>query len=99
MLARLSPQGGSLCRYIKPYEWTPTASIKCLQVGTLEYLAPEVLLKEPYSFPADIYSWAVTVNEISTGVMPFSDCTKENPAAHTVLNFGYGMYRVALSFL
>jgi hypothetical protein len=23
-------------------------------------------------------------------VLPFSDCTKDNPAAHTVLNFGYG---------
>ena len=63
-----------------------------LQVGTLEYLSPEVMLKEPYSFPADIYSWAVTVNELLTGVVPFSDCTKENPAAHTVLNFGYGRW-------
>lgn len=60
------------------------------QVGTLEYLAPEVLLKQPCSFPADIYSWAVSVNEIATGSVPFSDCTKDNPAAHTVLNFGYG---------
>ena len=60
------------------------------QVGTLEYLAPEVLLKQPYSFPADVYAWGVTVNEIATRVVPFSDCTKDNPAAHTVLNFGYG---------
>ena len=61
-----------------------------MQVGTLEYLAPEVLLNQPYSFPADIYAWAVTVNEVATGTLPFSDCTKDNPAAHTVLNFGYG---------
>lgn len=60
------------------------------QVGTLEYLAPEVLLKQPYGYPADIYSWAVSVNEIATAIVPFSDCTKDNPAAHTVLNFGYG---------
>ena len=61
-----------------------------MQVGTLEYLAPEVLLNQPYSFPADIYAWAVTINEVATGTLPFSDCTKDNPAAHTVLNFGYG---------
>ena len=56
----------------------------------MEYLAPEVMLKEPYTFAADIYSWAITVNELTTRTVPFSDCTKENPAAHTVLNFGYG---------
>ena len=60
------------------------------QVGTLEYMSPEVLQKQPYSFAADVYAWAVTVNEIATGVVPFSDCTKDNPQCHTVLNFGYG---------
>jgi len=51
-----------------------------------------VLLKQPYSYPADVYAWGVTVNEVATGVVPFSDCTKDNPAAHTVLNYGYGRY-------
>lgn len=61
-----------------------------MQVGTLEYLAPEVLQRQPYSYAIDIFAWAVTVNELATGTIPYSDCTKDNPAAHTVLNFGYG---------
>ena len=59
-------------------------------VGTLEYMAPEVLLKEPASCASDIYAFAVTINELATGVFPFSDCTRDNPKAHTVLEMGYG---------
>lgn len=59
-------------------------------MGTLQYLAPEVLHKQPAGYASDVYSWAVTVNEVATGIFPFSDCTRENPKAHTVLDFGYG---------
>ena len=59
-------------------------------VGTLEYMAPEVLLKEAGGFPSDIYAFAVTVSELVTGTFPFSDCTSDNPKAHTVLEMGYG---------
>lgn len=64
----------------------------CVQVGTLQYLAPEILLKQPASYAADIYAWAVTVNEVATGTFPFSDCTHDNPQAHTILDFGYGRW-------
>ena len=70
------------------------------QVGTLEYMAPEVLLKEPTTFASDVYAWAVTVNELATGVFPFADCTKDNPQCQTILNFGYGRcYRNSLIIL
>jgi Protein kinase domain len=59
-------------------------------VGTLEYLAPECLLKEPASPQSDVYSFAVLFSELLTGTFPFSDCTRDNPAAHTVLEMGYG---------
>lgn len=59
-------------------------------VGTLEYMAPEVLLKAPGSFASDVYAFAVAVNEIASGVFPFSDCTRDNPKAHTILDMGYG---------
>ena len=71
----------------------PSLTVVCAlpsQVGTLEYMAPEVLLKQPTTAASDVYAWAVTVNEIATGVFPFADCTKENPQCQTVLNFGYG---------
>uniref|UniRef100_A0A061SFA0 Protein kinase and pp2c-like domain-containing n=1 Tax=Tetraselmis sp. GSL018 TaxID=582737 RepID=A0A061SFA0_9CHLO len=63
--------------------------------GTLEYMAPEVLLKEPQSFASDVYAWAVVVNELATATVPFSDCTKDNPACHTVLEMGYGRAELA----
>lgn len=59
-------------------------------VGTLEYMAPEILLKEPCSLASDVYAFAVTLNELATGLYPFSDCTKDNPDCHTVLEMGYG---------
>lgn len=61
-------------------------------MGTLEYLPPEVLLGGPATTAADVYALAVTLNEVATGVVPFSDCTKDNPACQTVLNFGYGRH-------
>ena len=53
-------------------------------------MAPEVLQKQPTTAASDVYAWAVTVNEIATGIFPLADCTKDNPQCQTVLNFGYG---------
>lgn len=64
-------------------------------VGTLEYMAPEVLLKQPGSFASDVYAFGVTVNELASGVFPFSDCTRDNPKAHTILDMGYGRQELA----
>ena len=61
-------------------------------IGTLEYMAPETLQKWPPSDKSDVWALAVTLNEVATGVFPYSDCTHENPAAHTVLEMGYGRY-------
>ncbi|GAB4815737.1 hypothetical protein N2152v2_002783 [Parachlorella kessleri] len=67
-------------------------------VGTLEYMAPEVLLGGPagrHSPAADVYALAVTLAELGTGVPPFSDATRDNPLAHTVLEMGYGRQELA----
>ncbi|KAI3439126.1 hypothetical protein D9Q98_001534 [Chlorella vulgaris] len=64
-------------------------------VGTLEYMAPEVLLKEPHSPAADVFALAVTLNEMATGAIPYSDCTRDNPLAHTILEMGYGRQELA----
>ncbi|GIL61123.1 hypothetical protein Vafri_15520 [Volvox africanus] len=69
---------------------------KRMMVGTLEYMAPELLLRTSPASPAsDVYAWAVTMNEVATGVVPFSDCTKDNPEVHTVLEMGYGRMELA----
>lgn len=53
-------------------------------------MAPEILLKQPFSSASDVYAFAITLNELATGTYPFSDCTKDNPDCHTVLEMGYG---------
>lgn len=64
-------------------------------LGTLEYMAPEVLQKKPSSFASDVYALAITINEAATGTYPFSDCTKDNPEIHTILEHGYGRQELA----
>eukprot|EP00897_Mesotaenium_endlicherianum_P007988 jgi/Mesen1/7217/ME000371S06301 len=57
-------------------------------VGTLVYMAPEVLAKEVHTHKSDVYSFAVSMNELATGVVPFSDRLTD-PQAHTVLEMRY----------
>lgn len=63
---------------------------KKLMVGTLEYMAPEILTKQGHTRKSDVYSLAILINQVITGVFPYSDCSKERPGCHTVLEMGYG---------
>lgn len=57
-------------------------------VGTLIYMAPEILKKETHTEKSDVYSFAVSVNELLTGVVPYTDLRAE-AEAHTVLEMSY----------
>lgn len=57
-------------------------------VGTLIYMAPEVLRKEVQSEKSDVYGFAITINELATGVVPYTDRRTE-AQAHTVLEMNY----------
>ncbi|EYU18588.1 hypothetical protein ABFS82_10G150400 [Erythranthe guttata] len=57
-------------------------------VGTLIYMAPEVLTKEIQTEKSDVYSFGITVNELLTGVVPYTDLRAE-AQAHTVLEMNY----------
>lgn len=70
---------------------------KGLMLGTLEYMAPEVLLKHPHSMASDVFALAVVMNEIAAGIVPYSDCTRDNPLAHTILEMGYGRQELAVA--
>jgi serine/threonine protein kinase len=37
--------------------------------GTLEYMAPEVLLKKPASSASDVYALAIAISELATGAL------------------------------
>lgn len=54
-------------------------------VGTLAYLAPEVLQRAPHAPPADVYAFAVTANELASGTVPYVDRELPEPELHTVL--------------
>ena len=41
--------------------------------GVIPYLAPEVLLKKPYTKESDIYSFGMIMWEYTTGKKPFHD--------------------------
>ncbi|KAF5176296.1 kinase and PP2C-like domain-containing protein [Thalictrum thalictroides] len=57
-------------------------------VGTLIYMAPEILKKEIHSETSDVYSFGISINELLTGVVPYTDLRAE-AQAHTVLEMSY----------
>ncbi|RZC79171.1 hypothetical protein C5167_003857 [Papaver somniferum] len=57
-------------------------------VGTLIYMAPEILRKDIQSEKSDVYSFGITINELFTGVVPYTDLRAE-ARAHTVLEMNY----------
>ncbi|VFQ68843.1 unnamed protein product [Cuscuta campestris] len=57
-------------------------------VGTFIYMAPEVLRKDIPTEKSDVYSFGISVNELLTGVVPYTDLRTE-AQAHTVLEMNY----------
>lgn len=58
-------------------------------MGTMEYLAPEVLKRQVHRPSADVYAFGVTLCELCTGVLPYSDRERNVALAHTVLDMSY----------
>jgi len=50
----------------------PSAQEMSRRVGTLIYMAPELMEGEDYGFPVDIYSSGMLLYELITGLVPFS---------------------------
>ncbi|KAK8468182.1 hypothetical protein PHAVU_007G244300 [Phaseolus vulgaris] len=57
-------------------------------VGTLIYMAPEILRKELHTEKSDVYSFGILINELLTGIVPYTDLRTE-AQAHTVLEMNY----------
>lgn len=58
-------------------------------MGTLEYLAPEILMRDVASFATDVYAFAITVNELATQTRPYSDRKRSVALEHTILDYSY----------
>eukprot|EP00850_Spirogloea_muscicola_P016169 SM000129S26156 [mRNA] locus=s129:400643:403596:+ [translate_table: standard] len=57
-------------------------------VGTLIYMPTEVLKKELHTTKSDVYSFGILMNELATGIVPYSDRTTAEQA-HTVIEMNY----------
>ena len=53
-------------------------------IGTPEYIAPEVILRQGYGKPVDWWSMGIVLYEFLTGTVPFFGETPEELFAHTV---------------
>jgi tRNA A-37 threonylcarbamoyl transferase component Bud32 len=66
---------------------TDDIQLNIQQVGTLAYMAPEIIAGGIYGFPADVYAFGMVVYEILEEVFPFeSFASPENIAYEVVIN-------------
>ena len=56
-------------------------------MGSVHYLAPEVLTGKPFSIGSDIYACGVTFFQLVTGVLPFDGSTEEVAKSHLKKEF------------
>ena len=66
-------------------------------VGSMPYMAPEVLMRKVSGFKSDVYAFAVTLCEIATGTAPYSDRARNVALAHTVLDASYNEQDLAIA--
>ncbi|KFM28949.1 Protein kinase and PP2C-like domain-containing protein [Auxenochlorella protothecoides] len=105
---KLADLGIALCSGSRHHEEAPRAPgtgqpsggfHKLHMVGTLEYLAPEVLLGARHTPASDIYSLGICLNELATAQLPYSDAERDDPLMQTCLEMGYSRQdlRVAIA--
>jgi serine/threonine protein kinase len=54
--------------------------------GTLGYVAPEVLKKNPYSFSCDLWSWGCIIYALLSGSLPFDHDSQKETIRMTIDN-------------
>jgi serine/threonine protein kinase len=56
---------------------TTTPYMMSGKVGTIRYMAPEVVLHQPYNVGADVYSWSMVAYEVLVGEKPYNGWTPD----------------------
>jgi serine/threonine protein kinase len=64
----------------------PTATITNAVVGTLDYMAPELMKGSPATFASDIYAFGIVVYRMATGSLPFA---ADTPMAGAFMRSSY----------
>jgi serine/threonine protein kinase len=59
--------------------------------GTLTYAAPEVILKKPYGFSADVWSLGVIAYLLLAGELPFNDYNDAQLIKHAILFYSQSL--------
>src|SRR5271154_3735659 len=54
--------------------------------GVMPYVAPEVLIKKPYTKAADIYSFGMIMYFVATGKQPFANCAHDQYLILSICN-------------
>ncbi|KAG9290425.1 hypothetical protein G9A89_007156 [Geosiphon pyriformis] len=54
--------------------------------GVIPYIPPEVLRGEKFTFAGNIYSFAMLLWELATGILPFHDCSHDHLLIMDILN-------------
>src|SRR6218665_40383 len=75
-----------LARYFSSYTRT--------EVGTLLYIAPEVLNGDPYNEKCDVYSWSLTMWECFSRVRPFSEKKNAKSFYNAKMNTSYHLENI-----
>ena len=62
--------------YSKYFEYGHSKS-QSIYIGTVQYMAPEVIKGEPYGRKADVYSFGILMYEVVTNLEPYPELTKK----------------------
>jgi serine/threonine protein kinase len=57
--------------------------------GTAEYMAPEIILKQPYTKAVDWWSFGAIIYEMLCGLPPFYTSNKEKLFKRIIRNFNF----------
>ena len=69
-----------LCKFLGPHEKATEP------FGTLGYVAPEVLTKQPYSFSCDVWSIGCITYALTCGALPFDHDSPKDTVKATISN-------------
>jgi serine/threonine protein kinase len=72
---------------------TTTPYLMSGKVGTIRYMAPEVVVHQPYNVGADVYSWSMVAYEVLIGEKPYRTCTRTMSAREACVGILFGGFR------